>query len=164
MIWKKIQEYDYSINEEGQVKNDKTGKILKGWFRKDGYHQICLIDNNKNKRKFYIHRLLAKNFLENYSDELFVDHIDRNPSNNSLINLRMVNHQENICNQNKHKNCSSIYKGVYYFKRVNKWNSQIQINGKRISLGHFISQEEAAKAYNEYIDQNNLQYYSKNIF
>jgi len=164
MIWKKIQEYDYSINELGQVKNDLTGRILKNILGSHGYYCVVLCKDGK-KKHFSIHRLLCKCFKENeYSEELFVDHIDRNRLNNNLNNLRMVNHRENICNQTKKKNRSSIFKGVYFNTTKNKWQVAITFNYKQIYIGRYETELEAAKAYNDYIDQNNLQYYSKNIF
>lgn len=45
---------------------------------------------------YYGHRLVAKTFLPNWSDDLEVNHIDGNPSNNSLLNLEMSTHKENI--------------------------------------------------------------------
>ncbi|HDC3361961.1 TPA: AP2 domain-containing protein [Staphylococcus aureus] len=44
------------------------------------------------------------------------------------------------------KNSSSKYKGVRLYK--NKWRASITINGKRIHLGSFDKESDAAKAYN----------------
>jgi hypothetical protein len=162
MNWIKIDDYDYSINELGEIKIDKSGKIMKNHLNNRGYYSVSLSKNGK-KKNFLLHRLLAKYFLENYSEDLYVDHIDKNRQNNNLENLRMVNNQQNTSNQTKQKNCSSIYKGVHFFKRVNKWQSYIMIYYKRIHLGYFDTELEAAQTYNNYIDENNLIYYSKNI-
>jgi len=160
-MWKKIDDYDYSININGEVRNNKTGKILKGWINRKGYYKVGLSKNDKRKI-FTIHRLLYKYFKDDYQEELDIDHIDKNRKNNNLENLRMVNNQQNSCNRTKQKNCSSIYKGVHFDKSRNKWQSYIYINYKKIQLGCYQTQEEAAKAYNDYIDENNLTYYSKN--
>ena len=161
MIWKKIQDYNYSINENGEVRNDKTGRILKNYISNRGYFYTSLNNNNKQKA-FTIHRLLAKYFKDDYSEELDVDHIDRNRLNNNLENLRMVTRQENLCNVSSHKDSSSKYKGVYYNKRRLKWHTSIYNNGKKIHLGYYNSELEAAQAYKNYIYENNLEYYSKN--
>ena len=47
----------------------------------------------------------------------------------------------------KGKNCASIYRGVC-LRKNGKWVARITLDGKRISLGYFNSEEEAAKAYN----------------
>lgn len=43
----------------------------------------------------------------------------------------------------------SGFKGVYWHKVANKWQAQIQANGKRIYLGLFASKIEAAHVYDE---------------
>jgi hypothetical protein len=42
---------------------------------------------------------------------------------------------------------SSKYRGVSWFKSRNKWQAQIQFDGKQHNLGHFEAEEEAARAY-----------------
>lgn len=78
-----------------------------------------------------------------------VDHIDGNGCNNQKDNLRFCTTSENCMNQRKCTNKSSIYKGVYFYKPYNKWRAQIRINYKKIFLGYFDSEVDAAKAYNE---------------
>jgi hypothetical protein len=78
-----------------------------------------------------------------------VDHIDNNGLNNQKENLRFCTSSQNQMNTRKRKNTSSIYKGVNLEKRNNKWRSEIRINKKPIYIGTFISEIEAAKAYNK---------------
>ena len=78
-----------------------------------------------------------------------IDHMDGNGLNNQRSNLRFCTHQENMMNQRKQGNRSSIYKGVSFFKRDNNWEAYININRKRIRLGNFDSEVESAKAYND---------------
>jgi hypothetical protein len=86
MEWKKIDGYNYSISKNGEVRNDKTNKILKP--RLDTYiYYVCLFKNNKRKR-IQLHRLLAIAFIPNPDNKPFVDHIDENRTNNKLENLR----------------------------------------------------------------------------
>ena len=161
MIWKKIDDYDYSINENGDVRNDKTGRILKVIINTRGYLTVGLYKNGVPKIK-KIHRLLARYFLPDFSEDLVVDHINRVKTDNSLENLRMVTFQQNSCNQTKRKNGSSIYKGVFFNKGNGKWRCQIRINDKIKQIGYFNTELEAGKAYNQYINDNNLIYHPKN--
>jgi len=79
-----------------------------------------------------------------------IDHKDGNGCNNQKLNLRICTHQENMMNQKKpDKNCTSIYKGVCWHKRDNKWQSRIQIDGKLIHIGYFMDESDAARAYDK---------------
>lgn len=77
------------------------------------------------------------------------DHIDGNGLNNQRANLRKATVSQNNMNREPNKNSTSKYKGVSWSAERNKWLSQIRFNGKGINLGRFVSQSEAAKAYNK---------------
>jgi len=160
-MWVKIDGYEnYSINEEGNIKNNTTEYILKKQIDRYGYYYVSI----KSKKKFKIHRLLAKYFKPNeFQEHLQVDHIDRNPLNNSLDNLRMVTSQQNSCNRSKKQNCSSKYKGVSFDKRTKNWRVYINFNGKSFYLGRYNSELDAAISYNQFLDEHNLIFYPKNI-
>lgn len=76
-----------------------------------------------------------------------IDHIDNDGLNNQRDNLRFASSTQNHANNRKRINCSSIYKGVCFLKSRNKWLAQIMMFQKRKFLGHFDSEEDAAKAY-----------------
>ena len=123
---------------------------LKG--NKDGYINIGI-----NKKKYRLHRVIYKYFNEDfdltYSHNNQIDHIDINPSNNKIENLRVVNNSQNSINKNKRKNCSSKYKGVSWYKKTNKWQAQISIDGKNKHLGLFANEEDAYLAYKKAYDE-----------
>ena len=75
-----------------------------------------------------------------------VDHRDGDGLNNTRENLRLCSRSQNMMNQ-RLKGGTSQFKGVHWRKKCAKWQARIQINGKRISLGHFIDEIEAARAY-----------------
>ena len=64
----------------------------------------------------YLHRLIAKAFLPNPENKPEIDHIDGNPSNNCIENLRWVSHSENrsnpIANTRLKETCSAKWKVV----------------------------------------------------
>ena len=66
MTWVKIkQNENYSINENGEVRNNANGKIKKQYICKgNGYLYVDLWKDNKGN-KFPIHRLLATAFMPN---------------------------------------------------------------------------------------------------
>jgi hypothetical protein len=77
-----------------------------------------------------------------------IDHIDGNPSNNKLDNLRDVSHSVNLQNRKSatRKNKTGFL-GVV--KRKNKYAAHITKNGKQVYLGLFDTPELAHKAYKE---------------
>lgn len=77
----------------------------------------------------------------------FVDHIDRNPKNNTIENLRVVTHAENHRNRAKQSNNKSGYKGVFFNRQCKKWNAKINVNGKPHHLGFFDNPYDAHLAY-----------------
>ena len=132
---------NYSVSDLGNVRNDKTGRILKVNDR-DGYFQVNL-RKNKTRHTKKIHQLVAKAFLLNPENKKCVDHIDNNRHNNNLINLRYATSQENNRNSKLSSKNTSGTKGVYLNKKLMKWTAQITINGKAINLGSFINKEDA---------------------
>jgi len=147
----KDYENEYQINKNGEIKNKKRNIIMNP-KNTNGYLRIGLRKNGI--RKFYfIHRLLAIQFIDNPNNYDLVDHIDNNRLNNDLENLRWINYSGNCRNRIKRKNCSSKYRGVCWDKKDKKWRASITIDGKVKCLGFFTNEEDASlvyeKVYNE---------------
>lgn len=93
MNWVKISK-NYSINANGQVRNDSTGHIKNPFINKaSGYFMVDLWEDNKSKKRA-IHRLIAEAFIPNPENKPTVDHADGNRQNNSLSNLRWATYSE----------------------------------------------------------------------
>jgi hypothetical protein len=81
---------------------------------------------------------------------LLVDHQNNFPLDNRRANLRLATHSENAYNRSKIRNkTSSNYIGVYFEKATGKYTVKIRVNGKRLWLGRFDNEIDAAKAYDE---------------
>lgn len=95
-MWKKIDRNpNYSINKNGEVRNDKTKHIKNPFTNKgNGYLMVDLYQNNKSE-KVPIHRLVAEAFIPNPEKKATVDHIDGDRKNNSISNLRWATYSEN---------------------------------------------------------------------
>ncbi len=102
---------------------------------------------NRKRIILGMHRLIM-GFV--YNDGKLVDHKDRNGLNNQKSNLRLATNSQNLANSRNLKVFkSSIYIGVSYPKKGKKWVAQILINGKKIRIGRFVNEKDAALAYNE---------------
>lgn len=77
-----------------------------------------------------------------------IDHINRNGTDCRRSNLRPANDSQNVANSAKRSaTTTSKYKGVHWCKAREKWCAQIRVNYKRIVLGRFDLETDAAKAY-----------------
>jgi len=80
-----------------------------------------------------------------------IDHVDRNPLNNTSVNLRVVTRKENLQNTKIRRDNKSGYKGVSRYK-THKWTAKASNgNGKQLHLGYFNTAKEAAIAYNKHL-------------
>lgn len=83
-----------------------------------------------------------------------IDHIDRDPSNNGLDNLRLAGVLHGFGNLNA-INCglrsdnTSGYKGIKYKKHRDRWEAYTQLQGKRIYLGSAKTPKQAAALYDD---------------
>lgn len=113
---------------------------LCGCERNDGYRVITI-----EGRKYLAHRII---FFWHYGFlPRSIDHIDRDPRNNRIENLRQATHSQNHCNRSKQKNNTSGYKGVSWISRDKKFQTKIKVGEKHIHLGYFNSAQEAHDAY-----------------
>lgn len=78
-----------------------------------------------------------------------LDHINGNPEDNRLINLREVPQSENVKNSSLPKNNTTGELGVYKNKTGKKWRAQIQVNKKSLHLGTFKNKQDALTARKE---------------
>lgn len=85
---------NYEVSSEGQVRNIKTGKVLKGTVNEDGYIRVYLSADNDHK-SFYVHQLVAEAFLGPCPPGQQVRHWDGNPQNNRCDNLLYGTPEEN---------------------------------------------------------------------
>jgi hypothetical protein len=79
--------------------------------------------------------------------DLVIDHRNCDGLDNRRSNLRFATHAQNTLNRRKKKNAVSQFRGVWFYK--GKWGSQISSQGKRMFLGRFDNEIDAAKAYDE---------------
>ena len=160
--WKTIRDYEnYSVSSFGRVYSNKTNRILKPGRNTGGYYHVDLCKNGKGKPHL-INRLVAIAFLPNHDNKSMVDHIDGNKTNNNIINLRWATRSQNSYNQDIHKDNTTGFKGVTWYKSRQKYVAQIRINGKNKHLGYFQRAEDASQAYDAKAKEIHKEFYYKN--
>ncbi len=76
------------------------------------------------------------------------DHINGNGLDNRKTNLRPASRAQNGWNRGKSRVKSrSRYKGLAWDKKDKRWEVRISVNGRRIYIGRFEDQIQAARAY-----------------
>lgn len=110
-----------------------------GYLQPNGYTRVNIKGNLK-----YLHRLI---FLYHYGhwpkDQ--IDHIDGDPSNNRIENLREATNTQNNYNKTKYSRNTSGYKGVSWNKSAKKWEAYVTIDGERKYLGIYEDMQDAVQ-------------------
>ena len=75
-----------------------------------------------------------------------IDHIDGDPSNNRITNLREAGQEINNKNRKLNQNSSTGIAGVSWCKSANKWRAYINVNKRHLRIGHFESFNDAVAA------------------
>ena len=176
-IWTDIPDMPYEISPQGMVRRKRSESYvhkdvnhIRPYDNKGGYSCVHLYKQGK-MYSFLVHRLLAQAFIPNPEGHNTINHIDGNPKNNSLDNLEWCDHSHNMQHawrtglvKNRHGNASnkrtgssSSFKGVSWSAQRQKWCACIGYNSKTIPLGRFKDEVEAAKAYDTYVRENDLE-------
>ena len=100
-------DYEIQTTYPYNIRKKKTGRIIAEGDRGQGYVQVRL-----NRKSYYKHRLIAKQFLENPDNLPEVDHINHDRSDYHLSNLRYVSRSTNQRNRTVSTINSIIYEYV----------------------------------------------------
>ena len=133
---------------------------IAGRLRRDGY-----LDTWIDSKIYLLHRLA---WLYVYGvwpsgkwPDGHIDHINHDPKDNRICNLREGSRSQNLSNQKKaHRNNKSGFLGVHFHPASGKWRAQITVKGDQRFLGLFMTPVEAHSAYltakREFHDFNTL--------
>jgi hypothetical protein len=137
--------------------NPVTGDITikKRWHKRHtvivgktiGYLSNGYLRTEVNKKSFFIHRVayaIYHGILPVDGD--IIDHINGNPFDNRIENLRECNNSQNQQNSRRPKSNTSGVKGVAWCKQKQKWRGRITVDGADVHIGFFATVVEAEDA------------------
>jgi len=109
---------------------------------KRGYVRVCKQRGDSYERVM-LHRILTQ-----CPEGMYVDHINGDPLDNRLCNLRVVSSSENSSNRHIHR--EGHLQGTCYSKREKKWKAGQRKGNRRVHIGTYDTAEEAHEAWKEY--------------
>ena len=122
----------------------KIGRVAGGGrLDSSGYFRIRLDGKN-----YLTHRIIWLWHHGEFPPEV-VDHINGDPTDNRIENLRRASVGQNQYNSKRPKTNTSGQKGVYWNKRDKAWRVQICVNGKKKYIGVYADLQSAADAYSK---------------
>ena len=97
-------DYEIKTTYPYEIRNKRTGKILKESINGVGYYQVRL-----NGMTYYKHRLIAKQFILNPNNYPCVDHINHQRIDNHISNLRWCSISDNSKNKSNHNGVNYVF-------------------------------------------------------
>ena len=121
--------------------NSRYANTSAGSTRKDGYVQVFAAGKLR-----LAHRIIWVYVNDVIPNGLTVDHVNGNPNDNRICNLRLATPTENQFNRRNAKN-KLLPKGVGFNASRGLFRARIRIAGKQVTLGFFQTVAEASAAY-----------------
>jgi hypothetical protein len=130
-----------------KIKSSKSLSIgeTAGCTRADGYVTI-----QYNAIPYLAHRLAWVYTHGELPSTSIIDHVDGNPSNNKLNNIRVCAPTQNQQNRRVNSNSISGFKGVSWVEERQKWKARTWLKRKYYFLGYFDTKEDAIKAHQSF--------------
>lgn len=119
----------------------KAGSVV-GSIKKSGYRHIGI-----GRAVYRAHRLVWIFHYGAVPSDKIIDHVNNDPSDNRIENLRLATMAQNKANSTKPSHNTSGFKGVSFDPKAKRWRARIVLQGRRFSIGRFKTPQEAHQAY-----------------
>ena len=124
-----------------EKRGPRAAGSIAGGVSGNGYWQVRI-----GGRLYYAHRL-AWLAVHGEFPNGELDHINGDPLDNRIENLRVATRAQNQRNTRGHIDSASRLKGAYYDKRKRRWYSCLRVDGRNRFLGYHQSPSEAHAAH-----------------
>ena len=140
-------DYEISTDYPHVIKKRANQHIVKEHIENNGYVRLNLLEKVNGRtviHRYYKHRLIAKQFIENPNDYDYVDHINRNKLDNTIENLRWCSASDNS------KNRTSTHNVEYdFFDDIDDEAVVVTDYGRhRFENYHYVPEKDAFYFYN----------------
>ncbi len=150
--WKSVVGFEdlYEVSNRGNVRSLKCGRVksMKKVKNSKGYEKLCLV-KDKKKYTVSVHRLVGDAFLMPIEGKTTIDHIDQNPSNNNLTNLRWADMTDQGINRGQYSNTG--HKNISQSKVSGFYHIVIRRYGIILLNMCFSTLEDAIKGRDEFL-------------
>jgi len=146
LTWRVKPREDFKTAREWNSRNARYAGMVAGnlhYQKKSGDRHASIVQFNG--KLIPAHRIIWTMVNGEIPAGRHIDHINGNPFDNRLCNLRLATRSQNMMNRGVARNNSLGLKGVY--RQRNKFVAQIKDHGKRRYLGIFDTKGLAALAY-----------------
>lgn len=132
--------FTYDLDDYALISKDDITVARQVFWRKteNGYARGR---NPITGKEVFLHKHITKT-----TQEIVIDHKNRNKLDCRRENLRVANKQVNSLNRDAPRNSTTKCKGVSYDKRRDKYRAYGKLDGKQIWLGYFPTIDEAQNA------------------
>ena len=150
--WKSVVGFEglYEVSDRGNVRSLKCGRVrhMRKCKDKKNYERICLM---KEKKKYTVSvlRLVGSAFFVPVEGKITIDHIDQNPSNNNLGNLRWADQTDQCINRKQYSNTGE--KNISQSINTEQFHVVIKRYGTILLNVAFKTIEDAIKGRDEFL-------------
>ena len=151
-VWRSCVGFEgsYEVSNHGNVRSLKCGRVrvMKKSRNPENYEKLCLV-KRKEKYTVSVHRLVGDAFLESVEGKTTIDHIDQNPSNNHVSNLRWADATDQNINRKQYSNTG--HKNISWSSVSGNFHVLVRRYGTILLNVSFNNIQDAIKGRDEFL-------------